>query len=144
MARRFNVVIDCADPRGLAAFWTEALGYIDDPPPAGYARWEAYLTSRGVPEETWDDEHVIVDPDGAGPRLLLQKVPEGKQGKNRLHLDIHVSGGTGAWAAERERRVRAEVARLVALGATEGRTGDAGGWFSALMLDPEGNEFDLV
>jgi hypothetical protein len=35
----------------------------------------------------------IADPAGRGPRIWFQVVPEKKTLKNRLHLDITVSGG---------------------------------------------------
>ncbi len=73
-----------------------------------------------------------VDPDGIGPRLLAQKVPEGKTAKNRVHLDVRVGG---------REAVPAEVERLVALGATFHGTFDEHGTYWAVMKDPEGNEF---
>ena len=33
------------------------------------------------------------DPDGAGPRLFFQQVPEGKTVKNRVHLDVRAAPG---------------------------------------------------
>ena len=39
---RFQLVIDCADPDKLARFWAEALGYVFEPPPAGFATWDDY------------------------------------------------------------------------------------------------------
>jgi hypothetical protein len=38
---------------------------------------------------------VIVDPDGKGP-IYFQLVPEGKGAKNRMHMDLTVSGAGGA------------------------------------------------
>ncbi len=73
-----------------------------------------------------------VDPAGIGPRLLAQRVPEGKTAKNRLHLDVRV-GGRDA--------VAVEVERLVALGATYHGTFDEHGSYWAVLTDPEGNEF---
>ncbi len=38
-----------------------------------------------------NDVDSIVDPDGAGPRIWFQPVPETKVVKNRLHLDVKVA-----------------------------------------------------
>jgi hypothetical protein len=83
----------------------------------------------------------VVDPSGAGPRLLFQKVPEAKTAKNRVHLDVNV--GAGLRGADRRAAVRQRAEELVSLGAT--RLGEAEGFgsFWITMLDPEGNEFDL-
>jgi hypothetical protein len=87
-------VIDCADPEPLARFWAAALRYELEPPPAGFANWDAYWRDVGVPEdELGPGADCIVDPDGRGPRIWFQVVPERKAAKNRLHLDISVSGG---------------------------------------------------
>src|SRR6266567_2722283 len=95
------VVLDCADPEGLAQFWAEALGYRRQP------LEEPYLML--LPAQR-----------GGGPGLTLQRVPEPKADKNRMHIDLHVED------------VDREVARLVALGATRGRfntsTGSVVGW----------------
>jgi predicted enzyme related to lactoylglutathione lyase len=63
-----TLTIDCADPRRLAAFWTQALGY--------------------ELRETGDEEAWIADPSGRGWPLLFLVVPEGKSVKNRVHLDL--------------------------------------------------------
>ena len=97
MATRIQVTIDCADPNRLARFWAEALGYRLQEPPDGFDSWQAYWVSRGLPpEEVEDGYDAIVDPDGVGPRIWFQPVPEGKVVKNRLHLDLDVGGGRGA------------------------------------------------
>jgi hypothetical protein len=49
MAARFQLVIDCADPAPLARFWAAALGYELEPPPDGFASWDAYRRDLGVP-----------------------------------------------------------------------------------------------
>jgi hypothetical protein len=94
MAVSFQLVIDCADPEPLARFWAAALGYELEPPPAGFASWDAYWRDVGVPEDELGlGADCIADPDGRGPRICFQVVPERKAAKNRLHLDISVSGG---------------------------------------------------
>ena len=57
-----------------------------------------------------------MDPDGAGPRLFFQQVPEGKTAKNRVHLDVRAAPGLEG--DERMAALEAECERLVALGAT--------------------------
>jgi len=106
-----SFVLDCADPEALAPFWMEALGYV--------------RLEEGEPIALIKGEGGV-----EGPVILLQRVPEPKVGKNRMHLDIHTPDLDG------------EVDRLIALGATrlEGEQGDRG-WCWIVMADPEGNEF---
>jgi len=113
MAVRIEIGIDCEEPERLAAFWAEALGYaIGDMDSAG-----TYLD--------------LVPPERGGPIVYLQRVPEPKTVKNRLHLDL--------MSVEPE----STVSRLIELGAArvgEPMTGSEGGWWQ-VMRDPEGNEF---
>jgi predicted enzyme related to lactoylglutathione lyase len=106
-----EIVLDCAEPKRLAKFWRDALDYRD------YYN-EANLT-------------VLVPKDQTASPLLLQRVPEPKAGKNRMHLDIVVDD------------VEAEVHRLQALGARRIDDGvqSFGGTRWVRMLDPEQNEF---
>lgn len=138
---QLQIVIDAESPAVLAEFWSIALGYrLDDPPP-GFETWEEALRASGLPPERWDDASAIVDPHGPGPRLFFQKVPESKQVKNRLHLDVGV-GRRISDAAERWETVQTHVERLVGAGATvvDERHSDWGDrWM--VLLDPEGNEF---
>ena len=93
-------------------------------------------------EERWNDASAIVDPTGVGPRVFIQKVPEPKSAKNRVHLDVRVS--TDRTDKDRERML-ARADELVAIGATLVRVVDdnfMGYWI--VMSDPEGNEFCLV
>ncbi|MEJ5868898.1 VOC family protein [Pseudokineococcus sp. 5B2Z-1] len=141
----WTLTVDCADPGVMATFWKAALGYVDAPPPDGFASWPAWLTAMGVPRAEWDDGAAIVDPSGDRPAVSLLRVPEAKLQKNRWHVDLPVSGGRARSAEDRERLVRAEVVRLGALGArvlAEHRT--ARGLDHVVMADPEGNEFCVV
>jgi predicted enzyme related to lactoylglutathione lyase len=104
-----GVTIDCAEPRELAEFWTRALG----------------LTV----EFDADGEFLLLRPPGGGSYLGLQKVPEGKAGKNRVHLDLSTSD------------VDTEVARLVALGATVSEKHEVPDLVWTVLSDPVGNEF---
>jgi len=128
MARLHDIVFDCAHPASTARFWAAALeGYAVAP----YDDAElARLRSLGI-TSTEDDPTVLVEPTGspdAGPRLWFQRVPEGKVGKNRVHLDL--------LAADLE----AEIQRLIALRASvQARYAD-----HVVMADPEGNEFCLA
>src|SRR5437867_8356488 len=118
MATGIQVVIDCADPDRLARFWGSALGYQLQDPPDGFATWEDFLRTTGVPEEEWNSASAVVDPDGRGPRIYFQRVPEGKVAKNRVHLDLNVGGGHETPIEERKKAVDAQVARLKGEGAT--------------------------
>lgn len=143
----FQIVIDCADPDRMARFWATALGYQVEGPPAGFDTWQAYWRSVGVPEDEVGD-HVadsIVDPGGTGPRVWFQQVPEVKTVKNRLHFDIHASGGRSVPMATRKQRVHAAADRLIAAGATQVRilAQDGLDHYAIALRDPEGNEFDI-
>jgi hypothetical protein len=72
-------------------------------------------------------------------------VPEGKRGKNRLHLDITVSGGRSVPIETRRQRIEAEAERLVGEGATRMYVGELEGLdhYGVTLQDPEGNEFCL-
>src|SRR5262245_30342032 len=142
MATGIQVVIDCADPARLAGFWAEVLGYRLQPPPEGFESWEAWLRASGIPEDDWNSASAVMDPDGAGPRIYFQRVPERKQTKNRVHLDLNVGGAMGTPLAERQARVDAEVERLLGLGATVARPGAVErGEYWVVMQDVEGNEY---
>jgi predicted enzyme related to lactoylglutathione lyase len=106
-----GLVLDCRDPAALAPFWAAALDYVT-------------VGDAGA--------YVMLLPDGRpGPKLLLQRVPETKLGKNRMHLDIDAVD------------IEAEAARLEALGARRARDDQVHehGTNWILMADPEGNEF---
>jgi catechol 2,3-dioxygenase-like lactoylglutathione lyase family enzyme len=144
MAATVQVVIDCADPARLAEFWAEALGYRLESPPEGFDTWPDFLRSVNVPESEWGSASAVVDPDGPGPRLFFQRVPEPKTGKNRIHLDIRAA--PGFQGDERMATLEAECDRLVKLGATRVRRHEPAPQMSAgfiVMTDPEGNEFCL-
>ncbi|WP_432134285.1 MULTISPECIES: VOC family protein [unclassified Streptomyces] len=142
----WKLVIDCADPHAQADFWSAALHYEAED---NSALIERLLKGGMLPGEATVEYHgrpafrdlVAVrhpqdpyDPDsgtGLGRRLLFQRVPEEKSGKNRLHLDLHAGA---------ERRAT-EVERLTALGASVLREVAEPGGRWVVMADPEGNEF---
>jgi glyoxalase superfamily protein len=143
MATQFQVVFDCADPDRMTKFWASALGYKEQDPPDGYASWEDFLRAVKVPQEKWNDAGAVVDPDGKGPRIYFQRVPEKKAVKNRVHLDLNVAGGGSKPLEERRKRIDAEADRLVAAGATVFRPGHVNemGEYWVVLQDVEGNEF---
>jgi catechol 2,3-dioxygenase-like lactoylglutathione lyase family enzyme len=121
--KEFQVTFDCAEPERVARFWSEALGY----------------------QLSYADEGsaACADPDGVGPRLFFQRVPEGKVVTNRLHLDVRI--GTGLVGGERVAALEAECARLLPLGASRVRllVADEENESCLVMQDVEGNEFCL-
>lgn len=137
MALEFQVTFDAHDPRALGDFWALALGYVRQPPPPGFDDWEAALTSWGMTPDQFNDFNALVDPEGDGPRLFIQRVPEDKGAKNRVHLDVNVGGEPDG----RPDRVRAHVATLVTAGAQVVEEYDLRGEFWIVLQDPEGNEF---
>lgn len=146
MAVNYQLTVDCADADRLAHFWAEALGYVVQAPPPGFDTWDDWYRSVGVPEDELgmgDDR--IEDPNGEGPAIWFQVVPEAKTIKNRWHIDVRASAGRGAPLAERRADIDAEAARLEALGATLVRrnSDEANDFYAIAMLDPEGNEFDI-
>jgi catechol 2,3-dioxygenase-like lactoylglutathione lyase family enzyme len=144
MAVAIQITFDCADPDRLAHFWADVLGYQLDTPPAGYDSWEAWLTERGVPESEWNRASAVSDPDGHGPRIYFQRVPEPKERKNRVHLDVNAAGPPGGRPDdERRAALDAAVERAVGLGATKVRFVEEMGERHYVMQDIEGNEFCL-
>jgi hypothetical protein len=141
MSHKLQVTFDAADPAALADFWVAALGYVLQPPPEGFASWPDWLREMGIPEESWNDAAAVVDPDGEGPRLFFQRVPEGKTAKNRVHIDVGVSGGPSVGYDERVAVVDGHVATLVGLGASQLEMFSERGEYWVVMQDPEGNEF---
>jgi Glyoxalase-like domain len=138
MAYSVQVTFDAADPAKLADFWSLALGYVEQPPPEGFDSWEDFAREINLPPEKFGDTAAVVDPEGKGPRIFIQRVPEGKVAKNRVHLDINVTKGhdEAAW-----RRVTDHVETLVAAGATVLREVNEPTGRAMVMQDPEGNEF---
>ncbi|GHH36185.1 VOC family protein [Lentzea cavernae] len=108
-----SITVDTRDSYEIASWWSKVLGlplHPDDNP--------------------GDPESLIEMPNGI--RYLFINVPEGKDLKNRLHLDLQPTDAT------RDE----EVERLVGIGATvfdDQRRPDGTGWVT--LRDPEGNEF---
>jgi predicted enzyme related to lactoylglutathione lyase len=112
-----TITFDCHDPYLLAGFWSQVIGFAEDPDDANH------------PD---DPEGLLLAPDGSASLLFIE-VPEVKRVKNRVHLDL---------APLSPEQTDAEVSRIMALGATmvdDRRQPDGTGW--AVLADPEGNEF---
>ncbi len=108
------VCIDAVDPRAVAGFWAAVLGW-------------------GVVEDG-EEGISLASPGGGLPTLDILPVPEAKQVKNRLHLDLRADGTTFA----------AEVDRLEGLGARRVDVGQGPDVTWVVFADPEGNEFCLL
>jgi predicted enzyme related to lactoylglutathione lyase len=105
-----HLVLDCANLEVLAEFWSKALGYTV----SGFA--EQWGMLKGPNE---------------GEVFLLQRVPEPKSGKNRMHIDITADD------------IEAKAEELETIGATRLEAGPISqfGMTWITMADPEGNEF---
>jgi hypothetical protein len=123
VARLRDIVVDCERPAAIARWWAAT---IDGYRVAPYDDAEiSRLRALGI-SDLEDDPTVLVEPtSGAGVRLFFQKVPEPKQVKNRLHLDLQSDA------------VENEVRRLLERGATELYRVES----RVTLADPEGNEF---
>ena len=114
------VTVDCRDPRAVASFWNDALGW------GGVAAGD-------------DNSGASCRPRDGCMFLEFIRVPENKTVKNRVHL------GCSAGPLE---RLDAEIARLEALGASLAWEEDfppavAGVYRNVVLRDVEGNEFCL-
>ncbi|WFE42203.1 VOC family protein [Micromonospora sp. WMMD998] len=108
------VMVDCADPRVMAAFWGEAMD------------WTVHKVT--------DHQAVLRSAQGVGPYLQFLRSSDVKTGWNRVHLDVRPYPGDD---------MAAEAARLETLGATAVDLGRPDiPW--KVMTDPEGNEFCLL
>jgi hypothetical protein len=108
------MVVDCADPRAMARFWGEAMG------------WTLH--------EVTDDHARLRSARGAGPYLEFLRTSEAKIGWHRAHLDVVPYRGDDQ---------AAEVDRLRTLGATLADVGQGDASWTVLA-DPEGNEFCVL
>jgi hypothetical protein len=102
-----TLCLDASDPRPLAAFWGAALG-------------------REVRDDGADEQLVRVSADGLEDGLWVDRVPEARSVKTRVHLDLRLAA--------------ADPAPLLAVGARLVREPDGEiRWW--VLADPEGNEF---
>ncbi len=152
MSRHLQLTFDARDPRALSSFWRDVLGYVHPAPPGvelgegadPLAAWDEFLERVGVPPEQRNSSSALEDPEGAGPRIFFQQVPEDKIAKNRVHLDVRAA--PGLQGEQRMAALESECARLVGLGASRLRRQEPAPPLSyghIVMADPEGNEFCL-
>ena len=113
--RLFALTFDCADAAVVGGFWARALGEELDP---------------GAGEEFASIG--LQDSGRTGPRWCFAQVPEGKSAKNRMHPDLMTGD------------LEAEVGRLIGLGASRKEDIKMGSMRWTTLLDPEGNEFDVI
>ncbi len=107
-SRLGSVIIDCEDPEACARFWGGALGV--EPKPVGEDGVYIGLVAPG------------------GRTIFIQRVPEHKTAKTRMHVDIETDD------------TNAEVRRLEALGATR-KVNRGNLW---VIQDPCGNDFCVL
>ena len=114
------ITVDAHNPKALAAFWAEVLGW---------------TVGEDGDDIGWWIERELNDPNKTGfPDILFLKVPDLKVVKNRLHLDLRPDDQA------------AEVARLEKLGAKKidiGQSTDPDTTW-VVMADIEGNEFCVL
>jgi hypothetical protein len=133
----WQLTIDANDPARLARFWARALDYEPMPPDVSETTWQRHYRDRAP---VFDDR--LFDPAGLRPPLWFQRVPEGKAGKNRLHLDLYPTGRDDTMPMDRRVEiVGAKVAELAGLGGGAIRRTRGEDFYYVVMHDPEGNEF---
>jgi hypothetical protein len=108
------VCIDAVNPRPVADFWAAVLG------------WEVV--------EDDDGGISLASPGRDLPTLDILAVPEAKEVKNRLHLDLRADRSS----------FDAEVVRLEGLGARRVDIGQGPDVTWVVFADPEDNEFCLL
>lgn len=109
-----NISFDCDDVLKLAAFWSAVLGR-----PLDNGSSEFFASIGGT------------DGERPEPAWYFNKVPEPKQAKNRVHVDL-VNPDRNA------------IEELVQLGATVVGQHRISGHSWTVMQDPEGNEFCIA
>jgi len=109
-----QIVVDCADAAALAEFWS---GVLDTPVDGGANEFFATVGRTGDAP--------------LRPAFMFVKVPEERAGKNRLHVDLV----SAEW--------RAEIDRVIGLGAKHVAEFDEYGTKWVTLQDPEGNVFDI-
>jgi hypothetical protein len=108
-----QVVIDSQRADDIASFWSALL---ERPVMDGANQFFAMIPASE---------------DRSFPALMFLAVPEPRQGKNRVHLDLVATD------------IQAEVERAISLGATKVAEFDEYGTRWTTMTDPEGNVFDV-
>ena len=125
--RWYTLAVDCRDAPALARWW------------AGVLDWQ--VTYEGDDEVVIGPRHAVdgqsadIPVEQREPALAFGPVPEGKQVKNRLHIELAPRAGDDQ---------EAEVSRLLGLGATRAHVGQRGDESWVVLADPEGNEFCVL
>jgi catechol 2,3-dioxygenase-like lactoylglutathione lyase family enzyme len=123
-SRLTEVIVDCHDLATETDFWCAALGY------ERTNHGDGWIAIR-PPGQELSDEALVAG--AQPPALAFVEVPEGKDTKNRVHIDV----------TPIDRGQADEVDRLVLLGASRVDIGQgATPWI--VMADPEGNEFCVM
>ena len=125
--RWYSTVVDCTDVGALSRWWADVLGWqivyeADDE----VVIVPAHVTEESIRATPWAE---------VGPGIVFVPVPEGKTVKNRIHIDLapHTSDDRAA-----------EIARLVAMGASRVDVGQDEDVTWDVLADPEGNEFCVL
>jgi hypothetical protein len=113
----------------MGSWWSQVV--VDSLDPVRLAHWWAEVLSYKVREEA-SDEVVISAGAGTYPELCFVAVPDPKDGKNRLHLDLTPDDQD------------AEVERLIDMGARHVDIGQSRSVSWVVLADPEGNEFCVL
>ncbi len=127
--RWYSTVIDCHDIAAQSRWWAKTLGW--------RLEYEADDEAVIVPAHVTEDLLRTTPWEQMGPGLVFVPVPEIKDLKNRLHLDLapHVSDDRDAL-----------IQGLLDRGATASDVGQGQGeeitW--TVLHDPEGNEFCVL
>ena len=106
-----QVVVDSRDAATLGQWWADVLGWV-------------------IVNDSAEEFEIRPAVDRL-PGLLFVRVPEGKEGKNRLHLDF------------RPGDQHAEVERFLQAGARHADIGQSTQTW-VVLADPEGNEFCVL
>jgi predicted enzyme related to lactoylglutathione lyase len=108
------LTIDATDAPAVAAFWSGLLG-------------------TGIDAEMDEGRFIFLEGRDGLPVICIQRVPEPKQGKTRIHLDLGVED------------LEAATARVVELGGSwDGQDRHLERFTWRTCTDPEGTEFDLA
>jgi predicted enzyme related to lactoylglutathione lyase len=113
----------------MALEWEQVI--VDATDPVALGRWWQEALGWVIVNDDPEEYEIRPAPDRL-PGLLFARVPELKTLKNRLHLDF------------RPDDQEAEVARLMAMGATEVDVGQGPEATWTVLADPEGNEFCVL
>ena len=107
----YGIVVDVNDLEKAGRFWSRVLG-------------KEILFK--------DEKYLRLGKRGERPIIMLQKVPEKHNEKNRVHIDLDVTD------------LEEAVDRVLGLGGSKIRQVREYGFEWVVMADPDGNEFCLI